>query len=149
MKKIALLFVLLLVSASSFAADGVMNIESNYSVSETSERVESILAEKGMTIFGVVPHSSAAKEKAGIELRDTTLVIFGNPKVGSPLMKCKQSIAIDLPQKALVWEDEGGKVWISYNDPHYLKARHGVEGCDEVFMKVSNALASLLGAAAK
>jgi uncharacterized protein (DUF302 family) len=80
----------------------------------------------------------------------TLLLIFGNPKVGTPLMLCSPSIAIDLPQKALIWEDADGKTWISYNDPQFLKLRHDTQGCDEVLQKVSTALgnfASKAGAA--
>ena len=74
-------------------------------------------------------------------LSDLELVIFGNPKIGTPLMQCAQSIGMDLPQKAFISEDESGQVWFSYNDPMYLAKRHDVKGCDEVLKKVSNALA--------
>ena len=140
MKKVILSLVVLLVSVvPSMAAEGVINVQSNYAVDETANRMERILKEKGMTVFNRVKHSEGAS-KVGIELRATELIIFGNPKVGSPLMKCQQSIAIDLPQKALIWEDEKGVVFISYNDPKYLKMRHDVTGCDEVFTKVGKAL---------
>jgi uncharacterized protein (DUF302 family) len=75
------------------------------------------------------------------------VVIFGNPKVGTPLMQCAQSVAIDLPQKALVWEDSDGTVWLGYNDPDYLKQRHSIEGCDQVIEKVKGALAGFAKAA--
>jgi len=75
------------------------------------------------------------------------LIIFGNPKVGTPLMQCTQSVAIDLPQKSLIWEDENGQVWLSYNDPGYLARRHNIENCDEVLNKISNALGNFAKAA--
>jgi uncharacterized protein (DUF302 family) len=95
-----------------------------------------------MTIFNRIKHSEGAS-KVGIELRDTELIIFGNPKVGSPFMKCQQSVAIDLPQKALIWKDDKAKVWISYNDPSYLEKRHNVIGCEEVISKIGKALAGI------
>jgi uncharacterized protein (DUF302 family) len=104
--------------------------------------MEIILKEKGMTIFNRIKHSEGAS-KVGIELRDTELIIFGNPKVGSPFMKCQQSVAIDLPQKALIWKDDKAKVWISYNDPSYLEKRHNVIGCEEVISKIGKALAGI------
>ena len=76
------------------------------------------------------------------------LFLFGNPKVGSPLMKCQQSAAIDLPQKALIWEDADARVWISYNDPRYLEKRHTITGCEEVLLKIEKALAGITGSAA-
>ena len=128
------------------AADGVVNVASTFNVKETADRRESILNDKGMTIFKRIKHSEAAG-KVGIELRETELIIFGNPKVGSPFMKCQQSVAIDLPQKALIWEDEKAKVWISYNDPRYLEKRHNISGCEEVITKIEKALAGITRAA--
>ena len=124
------------------AADGVINVPSAFNVAETADRMESILKEKGMTIFNRIKHSEGAGI-IGIELRDTELIIFGNPKVGSPLMRCQQIVAIDLPQKALIWQDDKAKVWISYNDPRYLEKRHGIYGCEEVISKIEKALASI------
>ncbi|MBU2964554.1 DUF302 domain-containing protein [Amphritea sp. 2_MG-2023] len=132
----------------AFAAEGMVNIASEYSVEETADRLDTILAKKGMTVFNRVKHSDAAA-KVNIELRDTQVIIFGNPKVGSPLMACQQTVAIDLPQKYLVWQDVSDKVWISYNDPAYLVKRHEIEGCDEVINKVTNALSGIASAAAK
>lgn len=124
------------------AADGVVNVQSTFSVKETADRMESILIKKGMTVFNRIKHSEGAG-KVGIELRDTELIIFGNPKVGSPLMRCQQSVAIDLPQKALIWEDDKAKVWISYNDPSYLVRRHNIVGCEDVISKIEKVLASI------
>ena len=124
------------------AADGVVNVPSTFNVEETADRMENILKEKEMTIFNRIKHSEGAG-KVGIELRDTELIIFGNPKVGSPLMKCQQNAAIDLPQKVLIWEDDKAKVWISYNDPRYLVKRHNITGCEEVIEKIEKALAGI------
>lgn len=129
------------------AADGVINVQSTFNVQETADRLENILNEKGMTIFKRIKHSEGAG-KVGIELRETELIIFGNPKVGSPLIKCQQSVAIDLPQKVLVWEDRDSTVWISYNDPEYLKKRHDISGCEEVISKIKKALSGISKAAA-
>jgi len=124
------------------AADGVINVQSALNVKETADRMESILKEKGMTVFNRIKHSEAAG-KVGIELRDTELILFGNPKVGSPLMRCRQSVAIDLPQKALIWEDDDAKVWITYNNPRYLEKRHNITGCEGFISKIEKALAGI------
>ena len=147
MKQITLTILAFLVMATpSIATDGMINIKSMFGVKETADRLEGILATKGMTIFTRINHSEAAKN-IGIELRETELIIFGNPKVGSPLMQCQQSMAIDLPQKALIWKNAQGTVWISYNDPRYLQNRHNIPGCNEIITKISNALAGITKAA--
>ncbi|MEO0949299.1 MAG: DUF302 domain-containing protein [Cyanobacteria bacterium J06641_5] len=127
---------------------GLVKIESNHSVEDTVQRFESILNEKGLTIFATVDHAAGASS-VGQELRPTQLVIFGNPKVGTPLMQCSQGVAIDLPQKALVWQDEVDRVWIGYNDPAYLDFRHNLEGCEAPLEKVKQALGTLTQAAAQ
>jgi uncharacterized protein (DUF302 family) len=126
-------------SATGFAAEGMVTLKSNNSVSVTADKLEAALNQKGMTVMNRIDHSAGA---AGVdlELRPTELVIFGNPRVGTPLMQCAQSVAIDLPQKALIWEDDSGQVWLGYNDPMYLQQRHNIEGCDAVLEKVSGAL---------
>ena len=130
-----------LVNSQAFAehADGVIRIKSSHSVADTVDRLESALKSKGMTIFKRVSHSDGAT-KARLELRPTELLIFGNPRVGTPLMQCQQLAALDLPQKALVYEDENGQVWYAYNDPEYIANRHNITGCDEVVSKISRAL---------
>lgn len=130
------------------AADGMVNVQSSFNVKETADRMVSILNEKGMTVFNRIKHSRSAS-KVGIELRDTELIIFGNPKAGSPLMKCQQSVAIDLPQKALIWKDDEDKVWISYNNPRYLEKRHVIVGCEAVLKKLEKALAGIVKSASK
>jgi uncharacterized protein (DUF302 family) len=137
----------LFIAMPAAAADGMINVPSTYSVSETADRLENILQEKGMTVFNRIKHSESAA-KVGIGLRDTELIIFGNPKVGSPLMQCQQTVAIDLPQKALVWKDAQSQVWISYNDPKYLGKRHHISGCGETIAKIETALAGITEAAA-
>jgi uncharacterized protein (DUF302 family) len=105
------------------SGNGVVNVASRHSVDETVEKIKSLLEAKGIKLFAVVDHGGEA-EKAGLHMPPTKLLIFGNPKGGTPLMLAAPSIAIDLPLKILVWEDTGSKVWISYNDPSYLQARH-------------------------
>ncbi len=104
---------------------GIVNRQSNHTVDETVRKLEGMLQAKGVKLFALVDHSGEA-EKAGLHMRPTKLLIFGNPKAGTPLMIASPSIAIDLPLKLLVWEDGEGKVWISYNSPAYLQGRHGL-----------------------
>lgn len=134
---VTLLF--LCISSLAMANDSLSSTKSAHDVVTTADRLEAVLKEKGMTIFARIDHAAGAA-KVGNSLRPTQLIIFGNPKVGSPLMLCQQSVAIDLPQKALIWEDDQGVVWLSYNKPSYLKSRHSVTGCDEVFEKITGAL---------
>ncbi|HEY5256139.1 MAG TPA: DUF302 domain-containing protein [Acidobacteriaceae bacterium] len=105
--------------------EGIVNLPTHSSVDETITHLQSMLQEKGVQIFALIDHSGEAK-RAGIEMRPTKLLIFGNPKAGTPLMLVAPSIAIDLPLKLLVWEDAGGQVWISYNTPEYLQKRHSL-----------------------
>ena len=103
---------------------GIIDIPSPHSVPETLKRVEALLKEKGLAVFCRIDHSGEA-EKAGLKMRPTQLLIYGSPKAGTPLMVAAPSLAIDLPLKALAWEDAQGKVWLSYNAPEYLQQRHG------------------------
>lgn len=140
MRTIMVAFIFLLVSALPVSAEpGLINVKSSHDVKNTADRLENILKEKGMNVFLRINHTEGAR-KVGQELRPTELLIFGNPKVGTPLMQCSQTTAIDLPQKALVWQDESGQVWLTYNDPQYLATRHGIDGCKAVLDKVQNAL---------
>ena len=125
------------------AADGIINVESQYSVKATVDRLETILTTKGMTIFSRIKHSENA-EKIGVQFGETELIIFGNPKVGSQLMHCQQSIAIDLPQKVLIWQDQEGKVWITYNDIRYLQKRHKLTDCEKIISKIEIVLAKIV-----
>jgi len=136
-------------TAVSAADDnGIIKIISQHEVAETINKLEAVLRQKGMTIFARVDHSAGA-DKAGIQLRSTELLIFGNPKVGTPLMQCSQTAALDLPQKALAYKDETGQVWLAYNDPAYMAKRHGIKGCKQALEKVSNALAKFTKLAAE
>jgi uncharacterized protein (DUF302 family) len=104
---------------------GLIDIPSNHSVDETVTKLEGILQAKGITLFALVDHSGEAA-KAGMKMRPTKLLIFGNPRAGTPVMLAAPSSAIDLPLKILVWEDDQGKVWITYNSPTYLQTRHNL-----------------------
>lgn len=104
---------------------GMIHLRSRYSVQETLARLESILQSHGLTIFCRVDHSGAA-EKVGLKMPPTQVLIFGSPKAGTPLMIASPTLAIDLPLKALVWEDAGGTVRITYNSPEYLQQRHNI-----------------------
>src|ERR1700676_5407088 len=105
--------------------NGIVNKPSKHSVEQTVEALSNILKSKGVAVFALIDHSGEA-EKVGLKMRPTKLLIFGNPKAGTPLMLASPSVAIDLPLKLLVWEDGQGKVWISYNSPEYLRERHGL-----------------------
>jgi len=104
---------------------GIVDVPSAHSVNETIDRLCSILAARGVKLFALIDHSGEA-EKVGVKMRPTKLLIFGSPKAGTPVMLAAPSIAIDLPLKILVWEDEVGKVQLSYNSPEYLRDRHNV-----------------------
>lgn len=143
---------LLLVSLTPFApaqaphADGAIVVESAHSVADTQARLEQAIEENDLILVNVIAHDENAAA-ADLELRPTRLVIFGNPAVGTQLMQATQSIALDLPQKMLIWEDEDGDVYLAYNDPAYLAERHDVSGLDELLGNISNALQNLAEAA--
>ena len=110
-------------TAVSNEGNGIVDVPSSHSVDEAVEKLKAILQSKGVALFALVDHSGEA-QKVGFEMRPTKLLIFGNPKAGTPLMQAAPSAAIDLPLKILVWEDAEGKVWLSYNSPDYLRRRH-------------------------
>jgi uncharacterized protein (DUF302 family) len=146
-KRILLVFAIIsLVSSIALAQSGIITVRSNFSVVETGNRLQRNLEEKGMRIVARINHAAGAAS-VDMVLRPTELLIFGNPKVGTPLMQCEQTVAIDLPQKMLIWEDESGTVWLSYNDPQYLAERHDIKGCEENIRKVAGALANFADAA--
>lgn len=140
------LVVLFAVSSAS-AGEALVSVKSSYGAKETADRVERLAKERGMTLFNRIDHAEGAR-KAGIELRPTEVLIFGNPKGGTPLMICEQTVAIDLPLKMLVWEDGNGAVRIGYSDPEVLKDRHGITGCDEVLRKMKGFLGKMASDAA-
>ena len=139
-------FILFGLASVAVADNGLVNVKSTHSVKDTADRLVKALEAKGMTVFIRIDHAAGAK-KAGLSLPPTELVIFGNPKVGTPLMQCSRSVAIDLPQKALIWEDDQGQVWLAYNDPAYLATRHAITGCEAVLKKVDGALKNFAAAA--
>ena len=147
MKHSALLLLgfLLFFSASSHAADGLIQLQSPHSVKETTARFVDVAESKGLTIFAQVDHAAGAST-AELELRPTTVVIFGNPKSGTPFMQCAQTVGIDLPMKTLIWRDGNGQVWLAYNDPAYIAARHDVKDCPAV-APIDKALARIANAA--
>ena len=124
--------------------EGIVKIPSRRSVDETVDKLKTILKSKGVTLFALVDHSGEA-EKAGMKMPPTKLLIFGNPKGGTPLMLAAPSVALDLPLKILVAEDSDGKVWISYNSAEYLKERYGVPENLLLNVAVVEALAAAAG----
>ena len=146
MYKYILGFFFLVLAVPASADNGLVKIKSANDVTTTADKLVKALKGKGMTVFDVIDHAKGAAG-VGIDLPPTTLVIFGNPKVGTPLMKCSRTAAIDLPQKMLIWSDESGQTWLAYNDPVYMAKRHGVKGCDEAIKKVTGALGKFSGVA--
>jgi uncharacterized protein (DUF302 family) len=143
---IPLVFSITMFCQQTYGDDGIIRVPSPYGTNETIDRLESALKAKGMTVFTRISHSDGA-QKAGFKLRPTVLLVFGNPKVGTPLMQCSQSVALDLPQKALAYQDETGKVWLAYNDPGYIAARHHISGCEENIRRIKAALAAFTASA--
>jgi uncharacterized protein (DUF302 family)/uncharacterized membrane protein YidH (DUF202 family) len=113
------------ISMTLSKGEGIINLASNHPVDQTVEKLKGVLEVKGVNLFALIDHAREA-EKVGMKMRPTKLLIFGNPKGGTPLMLAAPGIAIDLPLKILVWEDIEGKVWVSYNSPTYLQERHGI-----------------------
>lgn len=146
MKKLLLIFGLMLVSFASPADNGVVTKPSSNSVGDTISKLETIVTGKGFKIIARVDHAAGAAS-IGTELRATQLLIFGNPAVGSKLMTSSQAVALDLPVKVLAFEDENGQVWMSYNDPKWLLERHSISGRDPVGAKMSKALNAFTDAA--
>jgi uncharacterized protein (DUF302 family) len=107
------------------AADGLITIQSRHGAKDTADRLDAAVKARGMAVFARIDHAAGATE-AGLSLRPTELVVFGNAKGGTPLMQSNQMIGIDLPLKALIWQDTADKVWLSYNDPNWLAKRHGL-----------------------
>lgn len=135
------LAMLLSFSAMACAADGLIAVKSSYSAQETMNRFEQNAKQRGLAIFARIDHAAGAA-KIGRTLRPTEVLIFGNPQGGTPFMACAQTAGIDLPLKALVWQDAQGAVWLGYNDPAWLARRHKVASCPAV-AGLSKALADL------
>ncbi len=130
------------------SADGLITLRAERSAKVTMDALEAAVKAAGMTVFARIDHAAGAAG-VGLKLRPTEVLIFGNARGGTPLMQVQQSIGIDLPLKALAWEDERGKAWLSYNDPHFLAARHGLgASVDSVLAALSAGLQKLTQAAA-
>lgn len=135
------LTVLLAAGTLAQAADGMVEIKSPYSAAVTMTRLEDAAKQRGLVVFARIDHAAGAA-KIGKTLRPTEVLIFGNPQGGTPLMECAQTAGIDLPLKALVWEDAAAQVWVGYNDPAFLAQRHGAPQC-AVVDNLRKALAGL------
>ena len=122
--------------------EGLTTIRSNFGPGETMSRIEAGIKARGMTVFARIDHAALAAA-AGLTLRPTEVIIFGNPRGGTPLMQANQTIGIDLPLKILVWQDAAGDTWISYNDAEWLAQRHGIGGADRVVGAMSSALSAI------
>lgn len=145
--KTTIIFISIMSFSTTYAQEGMITVQSNYSVEETANRLEKILVENGITIFDKIDHQQGA---SGVDMKllPTLLFIIGNPKLGTPIMQCSQTAAIDLPQKMLIWKNSEGVVQISYNNPDYLKNRHSIKGCNEVLKKIGGALHNFAASAA-
>jgi uncharacterized protein (DUF302 family) len=129
------------------SVEGLTSIQSVFGPKETMDRLEAEIRSKGLTIFAKIDHAAGAAE-VGLKLRPTELIIFGNARGGTPLMQSAQTVGIDLPLKALVWQDAAGKTWISYNEPNWIAQRHGVGDKAELIEKLRGALAAIAKGAA-
>ena len=127
--------------------EGITSIPSNFGPKETMDRLEAEIRARGMTVFVRIDHAAGAAE-VGLTLRPTELIIFGNARGGTPLMQSVQTIGIDLPLKALVWQDAGGKTWISYDEPNWIAQRHGVANAEPILSKMADLLSVISSAAA-
>lgn len=145
LRVLTILFIGALFCSLVYAADGLVTVKSPYSARETMDRVAAAVAQRGLNVFARIDHAAGAAS-VGKTLRPTELIIFGNPKGGTPFMACAQTVGIDLPLKALVWEDASGQVWLGYNDPAFLARRHGAAECP-VVGNLSKALAGIAEAA--
>lgn len=129
------------VGGTVLAADGMVTLRSPHATAATLDRFEDLAKKRGLKMFARIDHAAGA-ESIGKSLRPTAVLIFGNPQGGTPLMVCAQTMGIDLPLKALAWEDDRGQVWLGYNDPSWLVARHGAPDCAAA-KAVGKALAEL------
>jgi uncharacterized protein (DUF302 family) len=148
MRKSGIVLATLLMGAQAMAADGLTTIQSSYGPKETIDRLETEIKAKGMAVFARIDHAAGAAD-VGLTLRPTTLLIFGNAKGGTPLMQSNQTAGIDLPLKALVWQDASGKTWLSYNEPSWIARRHGLgPDVDPAVQAIAGALGAVADTAA-
>jgi uncharacterized protein (DUF302 family) len=146
MKRICAVFGLILfVAGSAWGADGLVRVKSAHAPGETIDRLEKLVKEKGLTVFARIDHAGGAA-KVGKTLRPTELLIFGNPQGGTPLMECAQTAGIDLPLKAMAWQDAKGQSWLGYNDPVWIAQRHKAPKCAAA-ANLKKALGAFAGAA--
>ena len=127
--------------------EGLTSIRSRFGPKETMDRLQAEIRAKGMTVFARIDHAAGAAE-VGLTLPPTELIIFGNARGGTPLMQSVQTVGIDLPLKALVWEDTAGKTWLSYNEPSWIARRHSVANAEQVVSKLAAALSAMARTAA-
>jgi uncharacterized protein (DUF302 family) len=133
-------------NSSGLADADLVTLPSAHGANDTVQRLKSLLTQKGIQVFAHIDHAAEAK-KVGLSLRPTQVLIFGNPQAGTPLMQSQQTIGLDLPLRVLVWEDEGGKVWLTYHRPEFLAQRHHLQGRDEAVKALDVGLAALAHAA--
>ncbi len=133
-------------AAAEEPGNGTIRMESAHGAAETLDRLEAIFKEKGITVFARVDHAAGAKQ-VGEELGATQLLLFGNPKLGTPLMKVNREVGFDLPMKALAWTDDAGKTWLSVTDPQALKLRYGLDAAGAVIDKMTGAVTAMSKAA--
>src|SRR6266403_3424891 len=134
-------------SESLRSVEGLTTIASSHDPKETIDRLETEIRAQGMAVFARIDHAAGAAE-VGLTLRPTELIIFGNARGGTPLMQSEQTVGIDLPLKALVWEDAAGKTWLSYNEPRWIAQRHSVANAEQVVSKLAAALSAMARTAA-
>jgi len=127
--------------------EGLTSIESTFGPKETMDRLEAEIHQKGMNVFARIDHAAGAAN-VGLALAPTELIIFGNPRGGTPLMQSVQTVGIDLPLKALVWQDAAKKTWLSYNEPGWIAQRHGVAGAESTIDKMADLLSAIAREAA-
>jgi uncharacterized protein (DUF302 family) len=144
--KKSLILILLIVLSPLALGDGLIKKPSANSVQDTVKRLSAVLEKKGIKVFANIDHQSNA-EGVKLELGKVQLLLFGNPRLGTPLMQSNPTAGIDLPMKVLVWEDREGKVWLAYNDPSYMVQRHGIKDRQEIVKKMSMALNNMTNAA--
>lgn len=140
--RIAAALLILSLSATSAFSEPLVALESNFDVKQTLDRLAAELEKRGIKVAARIDHAAGAKA-VGMELPPTEVLMFGNPRLGTPLMQSAPAIGIDLPMKMLAWQDKAGKVWIGYTAPNTLKERHGISDRDEVFKSMAGALDGL------
>lgn len=143
--RIAIASIIVSCSLQADAAEGLVTIRSPHAPAETASRFEAALKQRGLTLFARIDHAAGAST-VGKQLRPTQVLIFGSAQAGTPFMECQQSVGIDLPLKALIWQDASGQTWVGYNDPAWLASRHGAANCPAV-ANLSKALSGLASAA--